>query len=109
MPTPSRLPLLETQAHGTQGPPQGSDLSHVNALGMQHHVIQRQRMRLPDTTSSMTTRDHLHTASADRSRTMAMLTDQFAGSEIALGIQLKHIATRALANAATRGYAAGDT
>ncbi|MEU7736781.1 integrase [Streptomyces griseus] len=41
-------------------------------------------------------------------RTMAMLTDQFAGSEIALGIQLKHIATRALANAATRGYAAGD-
>jgi integrase len=29
-------------------------------------------------------------------RTMAMLTDQFAGSEIALGIQLKHIATRAL-------------
>ncbi|MFI7356222.1 integrase [Streptomyces avidinii] len=41
-------------------------------------------------------------------RTMAMLTDQFAGSEIALGIQLKHIATRALANRATRGYAAPD-
>ncbi|MFD5339894.1 integrase [Streptomyces hawaiiensis] len=41
-------------------------------------------------------------------RTMAMLTDQFAGSEIALGIQLKHIATRALANRSTRGYAAPD-
>ncbi len=41
-------------------------------------------------------------------RTMAMLTDQFAGSEIALGIQLKHVATRALANRATRGYAAPD-
>ncbi|MFG2483376.1 integrase [Streptomyces virginiae] len=41
-------------------------------------------------------------------RTMAMLTDQFAGSEIALGMQLKHIATRALANRATRGYAAPD-
>ncbi|MEU9062357.1 integrase [Streptomyces sp. NPDC048430] len=41
-------------------------------------------------------------------KTMAMLTDQFAGSEIALGIQLKHIATRALANSATRGYAAAD-
>lgn len=41
-------------------------------------------------------------------RTMAMLTDQFAGSEIALGIQLKHVATRALANASTQGYAAGD-
>ncbi|MFD6967845.1 integrase [Streptomyces sp. NPDC059949] len=41
-------------------------------------------------------------------RTMAMLTDQFAGSEIALGIQLKHIATRALANRATRGYASPD-
>lgn len=42
-------------------------------------------------------------------RTMAMLTDQFAGSEIALGIQLKHIATRALANRSTQGYAAADT
>jgi hypothetical protein len=41
-------------------------------------------------------------------RTMAMLTDQFAGSEIALGIQLKHVATRALANRATQGYAAAD-
>ncbi|MFJ8677733.1 integrase [Streptomyces sp. NPDC093589] len=41
-------------------------------------------------------------------RTMAMLTDQFPGSEIALGIQLKHAATRALANRSTRGYAASD-
>ncbi|MCX4870835.1 integrase [Streptomyces sp. NBC_00257] len=41
-------------------------------------------------------------------RTMAMLTDQFPGSEIALGIQLKHVATRALANRSTRGYAASD-
>ncbi|MFE1264207.1 integrase [Streptomyces albogriseolus] len=41
-------------------------------------------------------------------RTMAMLTDQFPGSEIATGIQLKHIASRALANATTRGYAASD-
>ncbi len=41
-------------------------------------------------------------------RTMTMLTDQFAGSEIALGIQLKHIATRALANRSTQGYAAAD-
>ncbi|WP_188299775.1 hypothetical protein [Streptomyces sp. CBMA156] len=39
---------------------------------------------------------------------MGMLTDQFPGSEIALGIQLKHIATRALANRSTRGYAASD-
>ncbi len=39
-------------------------------------------------------------------RTMAMLTDQFAGSEIALGIQLKHAATRALANRSTQSYAA---
>ncbi|MEV7789671.1 integrase [Streptomyces sp. NPDC088106] len=41
-------------------------------------------------------------------RTMAMLTDQFPGSEIATGMQLKHLATRALANATTRGYAASD-
>jgi hypothetical protein len=41
-------------------------------------------------------------------RTMAMLTDQFAGSEIALRIQLKHVATRALANCCTRGSAASD-
>ena len=38
--------------------------------------------------------------------TMAMLTDQFAGSEIALGIQLKHLAARALANRTTGSYAA---
>lgn len=42
-------------------------------------------------------------------KTMAMLTDQFAGSEIALGIQLKHVATRALANRTTQSYAAADT
>ncbi|MEI5011140.1 integrase [Streptomyces sp. PmtA] len=42
-------------------------------------------------------------------KTMAMLTDQFPGSEIATGIQLKHVATRALANITTRGYAASDT
>jgi len=41
-------------------------------------------------------------------RTMAMLTDQFPGSEIALGIQLKHIASRALANRSTQGYANSD-
>ncbi|MGH3634148.1 MAG: hypothetical protein ACRDTS_08660 [Mycobacterium sp.] len=41
-------------------------------------------------------------------RTMAMLTDQFPGSEIALGIQLKHIASRALANRSTQGYANPD-
>jgi hypothetical protein len=41
-------------------------------------------------------------------RSMAMLTDQFAGSEIALGIQPKHVATRALANRCTQGYAASD-
>ncbi|GAA2726425.1 MULTISPECIES: integrase [Streptomyces] len=41
-------------------------------------------------------------------RTMAMLTDQFPGSEIATGIQLKHVAARALANATTRAYAASD-
>ncbi|MFI2352916.1 hypothetical protein ACH492_39270 [Streptomyces sp. NPDC019443] len=42
-------------------------------------------------------------------RTMAMLTDQFPNSETATGIQLKHLAKRALANATTRGYAASDT
>lgn len=42
-------------------------------------------------------------------RTMAMLTDQFPGSEIALGIQLKHIAARALANRSTQGYAGADS
>ncbi|MEV0636337.1 integrase [Streptomyces sp. NPDC050619] len=42
-------------------------------------------------------------------RTMAMLTDQFPGSEIALGIQLKHVASRALANRTTQGYAASAT
>ena len=40
---------------------------------------------------------------------MAMLTDQFPGSEIALGIQLKHIASRALANHSTQGYANAES
>lgn len=38
-----------------------------------------------------------------------MLTDQFPGSEVALGLQLKHIAARALANRTTQSYAASDT
>jgi hypothetical protein len=38
-------------------------------------------------------------------RTMAMLTSDFPGSEIALGMQLKHVAVRALANRCTQGYA----
>ncbi|WP_439948067.1 integrase [Streptomyces sp. BBFR109] len=42
-------------------------------------------------------------------KSMAMLTDQFPNSEIATGIQLKHVATRALANATTRSYAASDS
>jgi hypothetical protein len=54
--------------------------------------------------ATITTRTQSHTASAGRRRTMAMLTDQFPGSEIALGIQLKHIASRALANRSTQGY-----
>jgi hypothetical protein len=41
-------------------------------------------------------------------RTMAMLTDQFPGSEVALGLQLKHFAARALANRTTQSYAASD-
>ncbi|WP_328331413.1 MULTISPECIES: hypothetical protein [unclassified Streptomyces] len=36
-------------------------------------------------------------------RTMAMLTRDFPGSEIAVGMQLKHAATRALANTTTQG------
>jgi integrase len=63
-----------------------------------------------------TTRDHtgLQSIPAGKTRphmfrrTMAMLTDQFPGSEIALGIQLKHIASRALANRSTQGYANAD-
>jgi integrase len=37
-------------------------------------------------------------------RTMAMLTRDYPGSEIAVGMQLKHAATRALANRWTQGY-----
>ncbi|WP_329375186.1 hypothetical protein [Streptomyces sp. NBC_01483] len=37
-------------------------------------------------------------------KTMAMLTRDFPGSEIAVGMQLKHAATRALANRSTQGY-----
>ncbi|MFD4242797.1 hypothetical protein ACFWP3_14520 [Streptomyces sp. NPDC058525] len=37
-------------------------------------------------------------------RTMTMLTKDFPGSEIAVGMQLKHAATRALAKRTTQGY-----
>ncbi|MFF3336339.1 hypothetical protein ACFYWX_43725 [Streptomyces sp. NPDC002888] len=36
--------------------------------------------------------------------TMAMLTREFPGSEIAVGMQLNNVATRALANTTTQGY-----
>jgi hypothetical protein len=42
-------------------------------------------------------------------RTMAMLTRNFPGSEIAIGIQLKHVASRALANGVSQSYAAPAT
>jgi hypothetical protein len=42
-------------------------------------------------------------------KTMSIITGQEPDSEIALGLQLKHAARRALANAATPGYAAADT
>jgi hypothetical protein len=42
-------------------------------------------------------------------KTMSIITGQESDSEIALGLQLKHAARRALANAATPGYAATDT
>jgi hypothetical protein len=42
-------------------------------------------------------------------KTMSIITGQEPDSEIALGLQLKHAARRALANAATPGYSAPDT
>ncbi|WP_369394660.1 hypothetical protein AB5J72_49530 [Streptomyces sp. CG1] len=41
-------------------------------------------------------------------KTMSMLVGTEPGAEIALGLQLKHAATRALANRSTQGYAASD-
>src|SRR5262249_7440695 len=37
-------------------------------------------------------------------KTMAMLTRDFPAAEVAVGMQLKHVATRALANRVTQGY-----
>ncbi|MCX4669634.1 hypothetical protein OG453_23610 [Streptomyces sp. NBC_01381] len=41
-------------------------------------------------------------------KTMAMLVGEHPGAEIALGMQLKHVATRALSNQVTGGYMADD-
>ncbi|MET9881463.1 hypothetical protein ABZZ36_43910, partial [Actinacidiphila glaucinigra] len=41
-------------------------------------------------------------------RTMAMLTRDYPGSEIAVGMQLQHVARRALANRSTQGYMEKD-
>jgi hypothetical protein len=68
---------------------------HCNKVGRSHEVI-------PADPSGAITPIRFR-------RTMAMLTDQFPGSEIALGIQLKHIASRALANHTTQGYANADS
>jgi hypothetical protein len=40
---------------------------------------------------------------------MSILVSNEPGAEIALGLQLKHAAVRALANRSTQGYAASDT
>ncbi len=42
-------------------------------------------------------------------RTMAMLTREFPAAEIAVGMQLKHATTRALANRSTPGYYSADS
>ncbi|MEU3340608.1 hypothetical protein [Streptomyces sp. NPDC006668] len=42
-------------------------------------------------------------------RTMSVITGREPGSEVALGLQLKHAARRALANCTTQGYAQMDT
>lgn len=42
-------------------------------------------------------------------KTMSMLVATEPGAEIALGLQLKHVAARALANRSTQGYAASDS
>jgi hypothetical protein len=41
-------------------------------------------------------------------KTMAMLTRDYPGSEIFVGMQLQHVATRALANRSTQGYMEKD-
>ncbi|MEU9158508.1 hypothetical protein AB0D59_50310 [Streptomyces sp. NPDC048417] len=40
---------------------------------------------------------------------MSVITGREPGSEVALGLQLKHAARRALANCTTQGYAQMDT
>jgi len=57
-------------------------------------------MRLPDTTSSMTTRDHLHTASADRSRTLSVEMAARPGGLFATKVHFKHLTV-----ATSEGYA----
>lgn len=48
-------------------------------------------------------------ATPQQFRTMAMLVAARPGGEIAVNLQLKHVATRALANQVTQGYWATDT
>jgi hypothetical protein len=64
-------------------------IAHVNS--------RRQHTGLPETPPQKLT-PHMFR------RTMAMLTRDFPGSEIAVGMQLKHVADRALANRSTQGY-----
>jgi integrase len=50
-----------------------------------------------------------HIAPHQFRKTMSILVSNEPGAEIALGLQLKHAAVRALANRSTQGYAASDT
>ena len=62
----------------------------------------------PESTTSNATRTQPHTATAETSHTMSIIAAQEPDGEIALGLQLKHAARRALANRTTLAYGKTD-
>ncbi|MFD7337807.1 hypothetical protein ACFV98_17610 [Streptomyces violascens] len=68
----------------------------IGRVNRRHHVTGLQRIPPQHVTPHMFR------------RTMAMLTRDFPGAEIAVGMQLKHVATRALSNLTTDGYMEPD-
>jgi hypothetical protein len=84
---------MRTGGGFASGPAVRNFISHVN-VGTGHHGLHISPARVAP---------HMFR------KTMSMLTGTQPGAEIALGIQLKHVAVRALANRATQGYSACDT
>ncbi|MEU9286230.1 hypothetical protein AB0D57_16285 [Streptomyces sp. NPDC048275] len=93
----------------------GLPSSTTQANRYEHSISRKLIEKFIEHVNEHTDRTGLDDIPADRiaphmfRKTMSILVGTEPGAEIALGLQLKHAATRALANRSTQGYAASDS